>query len=93
MSVAQLAKNWPKKPKMYLPFKIYVKTYKNLHLSFCGQNFLLAGCQGCPTSPKAQLAKNWPKKPKMYLLLKTYVKTYKNLHLSFSSRNFLLAGC
>ena len=33
-----------KKPKMYLPLKIYVKTYKNLHLSFKGRNFLWAGC-------------------------------------------------
>ena len=63
---AQLAKNGPKKPKMYLPLKIQEKTYKNTHLSFWGQYFLWAGCQGCPTSPNAQLAENAPKKPKMY---------------------------
>ena len=66
-----------------------MKTFKNLHLSFSGRNFLWAGCQGCPTSPNAQLAKNRPKKPKMYLPLKFYMKTFKNLHLSFNSRNYL----
>ena len=39
---------------MCLPLKIYVKTYKNLQLSFSSRNFLSASCQGCPTSPNDQ---------------------------------------
>ena len=70
--------------------KNYVKTNIYLDLSFCSRNFLLAGCQGCPSSPNAQLTENRPKKPKKYLPLKIYVKTYKNLHLSFSGRNFFV---
>ena len=48
----QLAKNWPKKPKMRLPLKIQEKTYINLQLSFGSHNFLSAGCQGCPLAQK-----------------------------------------
>ena len=41
---AQLAENGPKNLKMYLPLKLYTKTFKNTHLSFSGHNFLWAGC-------------------------------------------------
>jgi hypothetical protein len=36
---AQLSKNQPKKPKMYLPLNFFVKNHKNKHLSFSGWNF------------------------------------------------------
>ena len=57
----------PKQPKMYFPWKFYIKTLKNAHLSFSGRQNIPAGCKAGTTSPNAQLAENGPKNLKMYL--------------------------
>ena len=78
---------------MYFPWKFYIKTFKNTHLSFSGRQKIPAGYKAGPTSPNAQLAENGPKNLEMFLPLKFYTKTFKNLRLSFSGRNFFRAGC